>query len=313
VKILRLIALLLCCSSFSFAVNKDLVQLQRDLEDKLNAMQNDLDTKLAGLTGMVTAMQADTRRTADQVATMQDTIGNNVAKSLTPVAGLGAKVDTVNDDVRSLKDALADLSGRLERMDAKMTDLKNQLQIMQNPPAAPSNTAPGAMPPGSTPPPGSTAMPPMAGATPANGQYIAPGPVAPVGMSADKSFTDALRDLQTGKTDLAYNEFQQYITYFPNTEYAANSQYYIGEIDYNRGNYTGAVKAFDAVLERYPNNPKTSDAHLMKAYALLKSNQRNKAVQEFRVLVAKYPNSDNSRKALQQLRSLGVSAATAQR
>jgi tol-pal system protein YbgF len=132
-------------------------------------------------------------------------------------------------------------------------------------------------------------------------------------MSADKSFTDALRDLQTGKTDLAYNEFQQYITYFPNTEYAANSQYYIGEIDYNRGNYTGAVKAFDAVLEHYPSNPKTSDAHLMKAYALLKSNQRNKAVQEFRVLVAKYPNSDNSRKALQQLRSLGVSAATAQR
>ncbi len=305
-KILRLIALLLCCSSFSFAVNKDLVQLQRDLEDKLNAMQNDLDTKLAGLTGMITAMQADTRRTADQVATMQDTIGNNVAKSLTPVAGLGAKVDTVNDDVRSLKDALADLSGRLERMDAKMTDLKNQLQIMQNPPAAPSNAVPGAMP-GSTPPPGSAATPPVAG------QYIAPGPITPVGMSADKSYTDAVRDLQTGKTDLAYNEFQQYITYFPNTEYAANSQYYIGEIEYNRANYPGAVKAFDAVLERYPNNPKTSDAHLMKAYALLKSNQRNKAVQEFRVLVAKYPNSDNSRKALQQLRSLGVSAATAQR
>jgi tol-pal system protein YbgF len=192
-------------------------------------------------------------------------------------------------------------------MDAKMTDLKNQLQIMQNPPAAPSNAAPGALPPGATPPPGSAAMPPVAG------QYTAPGPVAPVGMSADKSFTDALRDLQTGKTDLAYNEFQQYITYFPNTEYAANSQYYIGQIEYNRANYPAAVKAFDTVLERYPNNPKTSDAHLMKAYALMKSNQRNKAVQEFRVLVAKYPNSDNSRKALQELRSLGVSAATAHR
>ena len=43
----------------------------------------------------------------------------------------------MGDDVRSLKDALADLSARLERMDAKMTDLKNQMQIMQNPPAAP--------------------------------------------------------------------------------------------------------------------------------------------------------------------------------
>ena len=97
------------------------------------------------------------------------------------------------------------------------------------------------------------------------------------------------RILQTGKTDLAYNEFQQYLTYFPNTELAANAQYYIGEIDYNRGNYPEAVKAFDAVLEHYPNNPKTSDAHLMKAYALLKSNQRNRAVQEFRILVTRVP------------------------
>ena len=86
----------------------------------------------------------------------------------------------------------------------------------------------------------------------------------------------------------------------------ANAQYYIGEIDYNRSNYPAAVKAFDTVLERYPNNPKTSDAHLMKAYALLKSKQTSRAVQEFRVLVAKYPNSDNSRRALQQLGALGA-------
>lgn len=125
-------------------------------------------------------------------------------------------------------------------------------------------------------------------------------------MSADKSYNDAATDLQTGKTDLAYNEFQQYLTYFPNTELAANAQYYIGEIDYNKSNYSGAVKAFDAVLEHYPNNPKTSDAHLMKAYALLKMNRKSQAVQEFRILVARYPNSDNARRALQQLRALGA-------
>jgi tol-pal system protein YbgF len=298
-KFLRLSALFLCFSSFSFAVNKDLVQLQRDLEDKLNAIQNDMDTKMANLTGMVSAMQADTRRTADQVATLENSLGSNVAKSLTPVAGLGAKVDSMNDDVRSVKDALADLSARLERMDAKITDLKNQMQILQNPPPAPAAAVPGS--PLTTSP---TGVPPLGAAA------VQPAtPQLPMGVSADKSYSDALRDLQTGKTDLAYNEFQQYLTYFPNTELAANAQYYIGEIDYNRTNFTGAVKAFDAVLEHYPANPKTSDAHLMKAYALLKANQRNRAVQEFRILVAKYPNTDNSRKALQQLRSLGVSAA----
>jgi tol-pal system protein YbgF len=290
-KIVRVVALMLCCSSLSFAVNKDLVQLQRDLEDKINAMQNDIDTKLAALTGMLQAMQSDTRRTADQVATLQETVGNSVSKSLTPVAGMGAKVDSMGDDVRSLKDALSDLSSRLERMDAKMTDIKNQIQVIQSPP--------------SVPPPAGAAAPLTPGGTSALVPNTGPG-IPPAGMSADKSYNDAATDLQTGKTDLAYNEFQQYLTYYPNTELAANAQYYIGEIEYNRGRYMDSVKSFDAVLEHYPNNPKTSDAHLMKAYALLKANQKSKAIQEFRILVAKYPNTDNSRRALQQLRALSA-------
>jgi tol-pal system protein YbgF len=129
-------------------------------------------------------------------------------------------------------------------------------------------------------------------------------------MSADRSFAEAMRDLQTGKSDLAYNEFEQYLTYFPNTEFAARAQYYLGEIDYNRSNYPNAIKNFDLVLERYPENPKTADAHLMKAYSLLKANERNRAVQEFRILVSNYPHTDDARKAIQQLRSLGVSAAS---
>jgi tol-pal system protein YbgF len=292
-KFLRLGLLALTFSPFCFAVNKDIVQLQRDLEDRMNALQNDVDSKLSTLTGILTAMQADTRRTADQVAGLQDVVNNGISKSLAPVGGLSNQVGSMSDDVRSLKDAIADLSARLERMDAKMTDLKNQLQIIQNPPAAPGAATPGA--------PGTSG--PAAAATP--GQS---GP--PPGVSADKSYTDAVRDYQTGKTDLAYNEFQQYLTYFPNTELAANAQYYLGEINYNRGDYNGAITAFDAVLERYPENPKTPDAHLMKAMALLKSNQRNRAVQEFRVLVQDYPHTDDARKALQQLRALGASAAS---
>lgn len=290
-KVLRLAVLTLTCSSFSFAVNKDLVEMQRELEARIDSMQQTLNSKIDVLTGMLQAIQNDSRRTADQVASMQDALTNGVAKSLTPVAGLNNKVDAMGDDVRSLKDSLADLSARLERMDAKITDLKNQIQIMQNPPPAPGTTTPGATGTG----------------TP--GQTGPSGP--PAGMSADRSYTDALRDFQTGKTDLASNEFQQYLTYFPNTELAANAQYYLGEIAYNRGDYSGAVKAFDAVLERYPENPKTPDAHLMKGMALLKSRQVTRAVQEFRALAQNYPHTDDARKAQEQLRELHASPGPA--
>jgi tol-pal system protein YbgF len=298
-KFVRLAALLLTCSSFSFAVNKDLVQMQRDLEDRINAMQQSINARLDTLNGMLQAMQNDTRRTADQVATLQDTVSNGVAKSLAPVNGMSNKVDSMGDDVRSLKDSLNDLSSRLERMDAKITDLKNQMQIMQNPPAAPGASTPGGPPSGPNAPAGA----------PSAGPPSAQGGVPP-GMSANDSYTAAVRDLQTGKTELAYSEFSQYLQYFPNTELAANAQFYLGEISYNRGDYTGAVKAFDAVLERYPDNPKTPDAHYMKAMALLKSNQRTRAAGEFRILVQNYAHTDDARKALAQLRALGISAGT---
>jgi TolA-binding protein len=284
-KFLRLLALTLTFSSFSFAVNKDLIALQRDLEAKMDAMQQTLSSKIDVMTGALQAIQNDSRRTADQVATLQESLSQALSRSLTPVNNLNTRVESMSEDTRALRDALADLSARLERMDAKITDLKNQMQIMQNPPPAP----------GATGAPGSLTTP---GATGQTGPATAPPP----GMSAEKTYTDARRDQQTGNVDLAYQEYQQYLTYFPNTELAANAQYYMGEIDYNRGNYKGAVQSFDAVLERYPNNPKTADAHYMKGMALAKDGQRTRAMQELRSLVQSNPNSEQARKATQALR-----------
>jgi len=298
-KVLRLGALALICSAISFGASKEIIELQRDvalLQDKMDAMQRDLDTKLGALTAMLQQVQDNSTKAN---ATLEDTLNNGVGKQLAPVAGLSTKVDSMGDDVRALRDALNDLNARLERMDAKMTDLKNQMQIIQNPPVAPGATVPGTTP-------GQTGQPGQAGTT----------GTPPAGMTAEKTYTDARRDMQTGNTDLALQEFQQYLTYFPNTELAANAQYYIGEIYYNRNDYNNAIPAFDAVLERYPENPKTADAHFMKGMALVKAGQRNRAVQEFRTLVANYPRTDDARKAQQQLRQLGASAsgpATARR
>lgn len=284
-KVLRLFAIALTFSSFSFAVNKDMIALQRDLEAKMDAMQQSLTSKIDVMTGALQAIQNDSRRTADQVATLQDSLGSALTKSLAPVNNLNTRMDSMGEDTRALRDALADLSARLERMDAKITDLKNQMQIMQNPPAAPGvNGTPGAAPSG----------PPTGG----------PGTMTtPPGMSAEKSYSDARRDQQTGNLDLAAQEYQQYLTYFPNTELAASAQYYLGEISYNRNDYKGAVQAFDAVLERYPNNPKTADARYMKGLALARDGQRTRAVQELRALVQANPSSEQARKATQALRN----------
>ena len=317
-KFLRLALLMLTCTALSFGASKEMIQLQRDvalLQDKMDTMQRTLDQNFSAMKVLLQQAQENSAKTNATMSSLQDSVSNGVGKSLAPVTGLSGKVDTMSDDMRSLKDSLADLNSRLERMDAKMTDLKNQMQIMQSPPPAPgapgsSTGAPGGAASGS--PNGQLNGQPTGQP---NGQSGQSGAMPPAGMSADKTYTDARRDMQTGKADLALQEFQQYLSYFPNTELAPSAQYYVGEIAYNRGDYNGAVQAFDAVLERYPANPKTPDAHLMKGMALLKAGQRGRAAQEFRDLSATYPHTDDARKAQQQLRLLGVSsgAVTARR
>jgi tol-pal system protein YbgF len=296
-RLFRVAVLTFACCAFSFAASKETIELQRDvalLQDKVDAMQRDMDTKLGELTATMRQLQENS---ATSNAQLQDSLNNGIGKQLAPVTGLGTRLESMADDVRSLKDTINDLNARLERMDAKVTDLKNQLQIMQSPPPAPGAVAPGGAPNGAQ--------------QSAPGQTQTPsGP--PQGMSLDKTYTDARRDLQTGNNDLAAQEFQQILKYFPDSELAANAQYYLGEISYNKTDYPGAIQAFDAVLERYPQNPKTADAHLMKALALQRSGQRNRAIQEYKALITQFPRSDDARKAQAALRGLGVSATTRQ-
>jgi tol-pal system protein YbgF len=296
-RVLRLAVLGLVCSTFSFAASKEMIELQRDvsqIQQRVDDMQRDLDTKLGQLTAMIQQLQDNSAKTTGQI---QDALNSGIGKQLAPVGELGTRVESVGDDVRTLKETINDLNARLERMDAKITDLKNQLQIMQNPPAAPGAATPGAANPGN----------PDANA-PAGAQPQAQGGAPPPGMSLEKTYTDARRDLQTGNADLATQEFQQILKYYPDSELAANAQYYLGEISYNKGDFNGAIQAFDAVLERYPQNPKTADAHLMKALALQRSGQRTRAIQEYKALIAQFPKTDDARKAQAALRGMGVTS-----
>jgi tol-pal system protein YbgF len=296
-KAFRLAALALACSTVCLGASKEIIELQRDVEllqDKLNTIQRTLDEKFAQLQTLLQVSSDTSKDTNSQLHDLGTSVSRSVGTQLAPLSTMNQRVEGVSEDVRALKDSLADVESRLDKLDAKLSDVQRTMQIQQNPPQAP-------------PPSGVSDQP---GTAPPNtGQPAGPGG-PPAGMSAEQSFTSAVRDLETGNNDLAVKEFQDYLTYFPNAALAPNAQYYIGEINFNQGNYSGAIKAFDAVLERYPAGPKTPDAHYMKGRALLKSGQRVRAVQEFRDLIANYKGTNAARNAQDQLRQLNVSTPT---
>ena len=177
---------------------------------------------------------------------------------------------------------MAALASRLANLDNKLSDISSAVRTLSQPPAAPPPATPGAPPAAS------------------NG--VAPPP----GVSAESLWLNAFRDYSSGKDDLAMMEFNDYLKYFPTAENAASAQYYVGQL-YNRAKmYDDAVQAFDAVLERYPDNPKTPDALYGKADALLHGGRRTEAATEFKDFLARFPTHSLARNAQAQLHELGT-------
>lgn len=276
----------------AFAQKKEVVELQRDvalLQDQLRTLQRSQDEKLAQLNLLVQQMLESSNKANTSMAVLQNGITERIgeqAKSMAgPVAGVGQKVDQMSDEFRSVREAVADLSSRMAKLDAKLSDISTAVSTMRNPPSAP--------------PPGSSGGPPGGGAG-----------APPPGTSAEGIYQNAYRDMQGGQTDLAVQEFSEYLKYFPTTEYAPNAQFYIGDIYLRKGDTENAIKAFDAVLERYSENSKTPDARYMKGRALVQAGKPTAAAQEFREIVKRYPDKDIAAKAKAQLKALGYSATS---
>jgi tol-pal system protein YbgF len=131
-------------------------------------------------------------------------------------------------------------------------------------------------------------------------------------MTADVTYTNAYRDYTGGKYDIAFQEFSDYLKYFPNTQFAPNAQYYIGEIYYQKRDYNNAINAYDAVLEKFSDNNKTADAHYKKGMALMGLGRNDAAAREFRDVYARYSDSepDLAAKARARLKEMGLTVGT---
>lgn len=275
---------------------EDILSIQRDvaqLQDQIKQLQTSQDQKLTELESLIKQALDQSNQTSGSMAALQrtltDRLNDQQAKVAAPIAVLGTKVDQSSDDVRAVRENLAALSNPAANLDNKLSDISSAVRTLSQPPAAP--------------PPPSSGPPPAAGG----------GPIPPAGTSAESLWLNAFRDYSSGRDELAMMEFNDYLKYFSTAENAASAQYYVGQL-YNRAKmFDDAVQAFDAVLERYPDNPKTPDALYGKADALAHGGHRTEAAAEFKDFLARFPTHSLARNAQAQLRELGTAAASHQK
>ncbi len=285
----RLVACALLLSPVVLVGQKreDILSIQRDvaqLQDQVKQLQASQDQKMATLQALVQQAVDQSARLSDALAAMQKNVGDRLNEQQTrvvgPVATLGTKVDQMSDDLRSVRENVADLTTRLGNLDNKLADISSAVRTLSTPAVAPP------------PPPGGAATP--------NASNV------PAGVTADGLWTNANRDYSSGKDELAMNEFSDYVKYFPQTENAPTAQYYIGYIYYKGKQYDDAAKAFDDVLERFSENPKTPDSLYYKAYSLMLGGRKTEAASEFKDFLERYPSHPLAETAQARLRTLGA-------
>ena len=292
------LVLLGCLPAPSLLAQKreDILSIQRDvaqLQDQIKQLQTSQDQKLTALESLIKQALDQSNQASGSMAALQrtltDRLNDQQLKVAAPIAVLGTKVDQSADDVRAVRENLAALSNRVANLDNKLSDISSAVRTLSQPQAAP--------------PPPSSGAPPAAGAA----------PIPPAGTSAESLWLNAFRDYSSGRDELAMMEFNDYLKYFPSAENAASAEYYVGQL-YNRAKmFDDAVQAFDAVLERYPDNPKTPDALYGKADALAHGGHRTEAAAEFKDFLARFPTHSLARNAQAQLRDLGPAAAARQK
>jgi len=274
------------------AVAREIIELQRDVTSILQG-QKDLSTQM---TQDHTVMKTLVEQSGDTVGKLNGTM-SALQKSMQDVqANSGARLDTMSTQVQGLSDNLEEIKSRLGKLNQQLVDLQNTVQSLDAKVSG-GGTAPstGVSNPGA----GMSSQPPIGGAVaPTSGGGPAP--------SADTLYSNGLRDITSGKYDLARQEFQDYLKYYGDTDLASNAQFYLGEIAYTQKNYDQAVSEFDKVLNNYPKSFKLAPARLRKGMALIELGQKTSGVRELREVVKRYPGTDEERKARAKLKELGV-------
>lgn len=150
------------------------------------------------------------------------------------------------------------------------------------------------------PPPGPGASP-SPGEPGAEGGTAGPAPAASPAPPPRELYSQAYADFARGNYDLAIQGFQEYLKYYPDTDFSDNAQYWIGECLYGKQQYSEAIEAWNTLLRDYASSDKLPDARVKKGMALERLGRRSQALLEYRYVVERYPNAPAARIAREKL------------
>jgi tol-pal system protein YbgF len=276
-KTFRYLSLLALVTSFSigaapaWGVSKEMIQLQTQVQALQDQMTH-MQQSFDERMGVMKNLMDQNTDSMNKVSAAMTALQGNLEKLQNDNAG---KVDQLSGQIQALNDSLDELKARLAKVSKQLEDVQG---AQQNQAAANA-------------------------AQQAQQQALAQAP------PPDVLYNNALRDYNAGKNDLAKQEFSDYVRFYPTTDLAGNSFYYLAEIDFKQGDYQGAIKNYDQVLQNFPTGNKAPSSDLKKGLALIELGQKDDGIAELRHVIQRYPRSNEALQAREKLRKMGVATA----
>jgi tol-pal system protein YbgF len=268
-----LLAVFLTGVTPAWGVSKEIVQLQTQVEN-LQMQMTQMQRSFDERMGVMKNLVEQNTDAVNKAVTAVGTLQNSLQKQQGDSAG---HVEQLSGQIQALNDTMDELKARLAKLSAQLDAIQNSQQTLN---AQQQQTQAAAQQQAQAPPP-------------------------------DVLYNGALRDYNAGKNDLATQEFNDYLKFYPNTDLAGNAFFYIAELQYKQGNFQEAAKNYDQVLQNFPGGNKAAAAELKKGMALIQLDQKDEGIKSLRHVIQRYPRTNEATQAREQLRKLGASTTGA--
>lgn len=254
------------------------------------------------------------------VPVVDNDAGYNNSGSSYPPAGYGTNGAYAGGGVSAPVSAQGELFNQLQQMQDQLSRQQGAIEVLQNEVSRMkqenleryqdldrrigTGVAPAATPENS----------------PAGGDLNAPGAAAGAGAAApaapaaggdpadpakEKLYYDAAFDLIKAKDfDRASQAFAAFLRKYPNSQYAGNAQYWLGEVNLAKGDLQGAGQAFAKVSQLYPKHAKVPDSLYKLADVERRLGHTDKVKGILQQVVAQYPGTSAAQLAQRDLQRM---------
>ena len=130
------------------------------------------------------------------------------------------------------------------------------------------------------------------------------GQEAEVDPNEQKAYDNAMGLFKDGDYKGAGAALSDFVRRFPQSAFAANAQYSLGNSFFAQNDYRDALSALQAVVKNFPTSPKAPEALLNIASCYIELKDKAGAKRALDTLIDKYPDSPSAQTAKERLHSI---------